>query len=137
MKNKKLCVPQIPLEIVFSRTAKIYLQCMRLWFCIPSVKVILRRILNYWHIYWKTHIFPLLFLNLRSLCIFSSFWPIKLSDPHKYIFGLNVGLCGFGNQLMWCWTIPWRMFLQAAVIEDYLLFDLGLIFFKNKINIFI
>ena len=55
---KKLCVPQIPPEIVFSRTAKIYLQCMRLWFCIPSVKVILRRILNYWHIYKKTHIFP-------------------------------------------------------------------------------
>ena len=52
----KLCVPQVPLEIVFSRTAKIYLQCMRLWFCIPSVKVILRRILNYWHIYKKkTH----------------------------------------------------------------------------------
>ena len=137
MKNKKIMCPPNSLRIVFSRTAKIYLQCMRLWFCIPSVKVILRIILNYWHIYQKTHIFPLLFLNLRSLCIFSSFWPIKLSDPHKYIFVLNVGLCGFGNQLKWCWTIPWRMFLQAAVIEDYLLFDLGLIFFKNKINIFI
>ena len=67
---KKLCVPQIPPEIVFSRTAKIYLQCMRLWFCIPSVKVILRWILNYWHIYKKKNTF---FLEDDSR-IRSTFW---------------------------------------------------------------
>ena len=134
---KKLCVPQIPLELFSPEPQRFicnvcdsdFAYHLWRWFCA-----------EFWIIgtyIKKTLIFPLLFLNLRSLCIFSSFWPIKLSDPHKYIFGLNVGLCGFGNQLMWCWTIPWRMFLQAAVIEDYLLFDLGLIFFKNKINIFI